>query len=230
MAPFTVPKEGFSVGTYGLQAIPPEIYSPECSTIAIEFLKFDSSSLTQQETAKLKNHAAFKIDFVTPSHGYDGARVSTKIDYEIASIHSAGGGSSKLGDLRVKPVAYADPSNRSACTMNIPLLQRITLGQLVRILTDNNLHRFYFRNINEKYYGSRDFITQAVVRLECYKCIRPEVTSHTPFQVTLPTRNVYRLLGLRFPVLGGNPVPCSIDKGFFEGYTRVVTGDMPYKA
>ncbi|KMQ42789.1 hypothetical protein A7C99_4949 [Trichophyton rubrum] len=125
---------------------------------------------------------------------------------------------------------YDGTSFSSLCTAVITLKQRITLGHIIRAITDNHLHHFYFCTVDEKYYGCRDFVTQAIAQLVRYNYIYPDIGSHFPQQQPLPSNNLYQLLGHRFLTPGGTPSPCPVDKGWFRYYDRVLSDEMRYNA
>ncbi|KAK2816753.1 hypothetical protein FQN49_008019 [Arthroderma sp. PD_2] len=229
MAPFENQKPSYNVTEYGPGAVPAALYNTECSSLYIEFLRMNADGHTPQEAAKLKNHAIFKADFPRRTENCDGVRLSMEVDFGLGSNTSDGGSSRKPGELLIEPVRYEGRSFSSACTVNIPLRQRITLGHLIHAIAANNLQHFYFCTVNQKYYGCRDFVAQATAQLFRYGYIGLDIVSHSPSQVVLPSRNIYHLLGLRFPPMG-NPTVCPIDKGWFNGYSRVVVGEMRYKA
>ncbi|EFE29417.1 uncharacterized protein ARB_03713 [Trichophyton benhamiae CBS 112371] len=158
MDPSTIPEDGFNVTDYGPGVIPQALFSAEIGTFYMEFLKMSIIDRTPEEIAKLKNHAILKLDFKAPVHGFHGVRISMSVNYDLSSETSGGGNSHKPGIMLVEPVQYDGTSFSSLCTAVITLKQRITLGHIIRAITDNHLHHFYFCTVDEKYYGCRDFV------------------------------------------------------------------------
>jgi hypothetical protein len=125
----------------------------------IEFLSVSTDGLTLDQASRVKNHAIWKFDFTTAYGEYVGARLSMDVNFDLASSPSESGASYKPGGMMVKPVRYAERSNSSARTIEIPFAEDVRLSYVIYHLTEENrLHEFSFVNIDDRYYGCRDWM------------------------------------------------------------------------
>lgn len=150
--------DGYNVSLYGLAAVPACFLNARCARFFVEFLSLADSETPTEEARRLKNHAVLKIDFDSVVSSYRGVRVGMEADYDLASEPGQGGTSYKPGKMLVRPVSYAMASYRSLRTVEVQVQGIFTLYHYLRAIVDNRVEKFLFVNINEKYYGCRDFM------------------------------------------------------------------------
>jgi hypothetical protein len=104
------------------------------------------------------NHAIIKFDLESPYDDYKGVRINMLPNWEIASDGEEDGPNYKLGRLFVKPVRYLGPARTSARTCWIAFKKGISLEKILDVIESKKLHRFFFIDLDDKYYGCRDFM------------------------------------------------------------------------
>ncbi|EEQ35587.1 hypothetical protein McanMca71_003005 [Microsporum canis] len=221
-SPFQI--NSYNITVHGPGVIPVQFMEAQINNIYVEFLRVSTEGMTILEKNLAKNHVIIKMDFVRSVAGYDGARLAMDVDYD--AVHDPQG-SYVPGKMVFKPVKYRYSSNSSLCTFEIRLNSTITVSHLIEILLRHNLQFFHFVIINDKYYGCRDFITQALALLGYYRYVQPVVIGTLPSMSGLPS-NIYKVLGMRFPSGGEDPLECLISKGWFSAYGRIESSDMGY--
>ncbi|RFU34103.1 hypothetical protein B7463_g2211, partial [Scytalidium lignicola] len=175
-------QEGYNI-TENMNALPQSLQNIICTKMFIEFLGVTSAG-AQVVNNNAKNHAIIKVDFQTATGGYRGARISMEVDFDLASTGSDGAEPSyKPGKMLVRPC-----------------------------VTSANMHRFYFVNIDDKYFGCRDFITQAFYQMQQYTYVNPRIILSIPATPQMPIDNAFEAL----------------DKGHFDYHVRVEAPNMPY--
>lgn len=145
------PSEGYNL-TENPQVLPQILLRSECAKVFVEFLQIS-------QTATAKNHVILKVDFKTPCEDYEGARLSMDVEFELGSTGSDDSQPGlKPGKMLVKPVPYTLSSTSSARTFQIRVHPNLPFGYIVNTLLHYGLHDFYFTNIDDRYYGCRDFV------------------------------------------------------------------------
>ncbi|WEW61238.1 hypothetical protein PRK78_006728 [Emydomyces testavorans] len=228
--PLVFEPEGYNITEYGTCILPPALLHAICRTFYVEFLQVKTDGMTVAEAMATKNHAIIKLDFENGVDIYRGARILMNVDFEIASDEdNVSEPRYRPGKLLLKPVTYPYPSTNSARTFRIGLAPNTTVGNLLDALLRQHMQFFHFIAINDKYYGCRDFITQAICRMASCGYIHPHITGSAPAVPQLPINNVYDALGIRFNAI--NPMVLAVypvDKGDFTYYTRDEQPGMPY--
>ncbi|OAA58517.1 hypothetical protein SPI_06590 [Niveomyces insectorum RCEF 264] len=230
--PLNFEEPGYDVTQSGTHIIPQEFRNMIVWRVYVEFLKLplDSSSITVQNAAK--NHVTIKVDFTSVYDGkYKGVRINMQPNYEIGSSGPEGGPTYKPGQLLVKPVIYWEKSLSAARAVEIQFAEGKSLDWLLFVLCSNKLHGFHFVDLQNKYYGCRDFVTQAVYQFYLAKYTTGEIIDTKPVSPGLAqgVDHVFAALGYRYlahPL--GFPQVCLIDKGYFPEYERVESSFMPY--
>lgn len=140
-------KDGYAV--IDMSEMPIELKGMRCCRLFIEFLRVTNSQLRIP-----KNHCVFKVDFATDYDEYKGVRISMEPNWDLASDDYY-----KQGRLLVKPVRYAHESNSTARSIELALQAEETrLYDLLLAFMSCGVHMFSFAEIEERYYGCRDFM------------------------------------------------------------------------
>ncbi|KAL1865602.1 hypothetical protein VTK73DRAFT_5141 [Phialemonium thermophilum] len=224
--------DGFDLTLLGRRALPRKFRDITISHTFVEFLRVGVDSTPVEVQNRAKNHAILKVDLTSGYDGFEGVRITMLPNWEVASDGPPKGPSYKPGQCFVKPVRYSGPSNSTARTCQFDFAQGVPLEWLLAVIEDNNLHRFYFVDLNDKYYGCRDFVTQLLYQLFVAAYTTGSIIGTYPEEPGLPEEvtNICATLGYRYmaePL--GMPYPCPIDRGYFSHYWRVEEPYMPYE-
>ncbi|RMD39893.1 hypothetical protein DV735_g5243, partial [Chaetothyriales sp. CBS 134920] len=231
----TPPPLIFGPDSYNLtegDQIPQPFFEKVIHRAYIEFFSVSTEGMTLNEASRVKNHAIWKFDFTTPYGDYRGARLSMDVNFDIASSPSESGASFKPGGMMVKPVMYTERSTSSARTIEIPCATGLLLGYVTFHLMNNRLHEFSFVNINDRYYGCRDWMTQSLLLLGQVNYTGSAIIRAWPQDnPPMPANDAYEALGMRYRVVPprGEAHGCPIDLGHFLEYNRVIMDCMPYQ-
>ncbi|KFY01214.1 hypothetical protein O988_02865 [Pseudogymnoascus sp. VKM F-3808] len=225
--------EGFDLTSFGYQGIPDTFLEMRCRRVFLDLMKTNTEGDTVEQANRTKNHAVFKVDFESHyANQFEGVRISMEIFYERVSESSQNGNHRfKPGHLLLKPSSYVGPSQTSPRNVKLPFARGTRLIDLLTPIMGLGLQHFWFTCINGKYYGCRDFITQALYQLCSRQILRPDVISTGPREPPLRVDNAFKVLGMRFTVRPpGQGSVCAVDKGYFaSGYVRVEQHYMPYE-
>ncbi|KAK2597389.1 hypothetical protein QQS21_006013 [Conoideocrella luteorostrata] len=210
----------------------PEKFMDEvvCSELFVEFLKTTSTGQPVEEKKNASNHVVFKLIFKSPRDGFLGLRLEMAVDYKYKSKCETIAGRSikfKSGYLCAKPSATGRTSTKSALTCKLDIAPNWSVGAIIRTLLHYQMSSFDFVNVQDKYFGCRDFTSQAIMVMISHGFIISDQISLL-CGPSLPVGSIYDALGLRITYHGVVHV-CPIDKGRFISYQRQDWAGLPYE-
>ncbi|KHO01886.1 uncharacterized protein MAM_00887 [Metarhizium album ARSEF 1941] len=224
-------EEGYNL-TENPYALPEKFMrEAKCLHLFVEFLKTTTEQQPVQEKKKAANHAVFKLVFEKNYEDFAGLRLEMAVNYNYKSkseTSSNGPVKYKSGYLCAKPTLFSRPSSKTASTCELAIARNWPVGSVIRLLLHFQMSHFDFVNLQDRYFGCRDFVSQAIHVLHKQGFILSCNISRVLSGPSLPVTGIYDALGLRF-AHRGRVLMCPIDKGRFTVYQRHESSAIPYK-
>ncbi|GAW16148.1 hypothetical protein ANO14919_055710 [Xylariales sp. No.14919] len=144
----------------GRRDIPDCLRHQEVSNVYVEFLQTASEGTPVEEANMAANHCVIKADFFPGRCSFGGVRLNMSVVYRNGEPVDSpqDGPTCVLGEFIVKAVTLIGVSRRTARTCQIDFMQGLTLDDLLSQIETKGLHHFCFVEIDEKYFGCRDFM------------------------------------------------------------------------
>jgi hypothetical protein len=134
--------------SYNVVDVPKDLKTRNLAEFRVEFLTCSSKDLQ----SKKKSHVVFAVSFLKPAEDVQAVEISM-------DLHDAETGA---GQLNVKTRSYAEESEEACRFFSFEFrpahLLILTLGDLLNVVTELNLHDFSFIDKEGVYVGCRDFM------------------------------------------------------------------------
>ncbi|KID95816.1 hypothetical protein MAJ_08212, partial [Metarhizium majus ARSEF 297] len=235
MDPQTGERKGYNLSVKPSE-VPDTFLQTVCSELYVELLNTTRPEQGEHEEGlaekkQAANHAAFKIIFADGYETSKGMRLEIYLSNEYESESGSIDGRQVIfewGDLIARPFPSSGHSSKSLWTGSLPIDRSWTVGAVIRLLLETKASRFQFVCINNKYFGCRDWITQAIYLMHKHGFIQSTEIAKVLAGPDLQVTSIYEALGLRFDYRGRISAS-PIDKGRFPDRIRHQSPLMPYQ-